>query len=326
MISSIHGPDNAHDAHGWVAFGVHEYHLAEHQVVGEYGSAAAQHRGRLAWVVVLTAVYMVVEVVGGLLTNSLALLADAGHMATDVFASVLALAAIWLGERPATARQTYGYQRVEVLAALANAIFLFMVCGAILWEAWRRFQDVPEVKGLPMLAVAAVGILVNLVAMAVLRRAAEQSLNIQAAFLHIVFDLLGSLAAVAAAAIIAFTGWYYADPLLSVLIDALILISAWRLVTETVKVLLEGTPSQVDLAHIRAALEEVPGVDKVHDLHVWTITSGYLALTAHARLSAQAHRMETLTALHEVARMQFDIQHCTIQLEELGYREAPTHA
>lgn len=295
-------------------------------MVGAYGGAAARYRRRLVLVVALTATYLVAEIIGALLTNSLALLADAGHMATDVFAGALALVAIWLGQRQPTERQTYGYQRIEVLAALANAVFLFAICGWIFWEAWRRLQEVPEVKGVPMLAIALLGVAVNLVGVLVLRQGAEESLNIQGAFLHVLFDLLGSVAAVAAAAIIAFTGWYYADPLLSVLINVLIFVSAWRLVQESAKVLLEGTPSQVDLARIRVALEEVQGVEGVHDLHVWTITSGYLALTAHAHIGRQADRMKTLTTLHQVARDQFDIRHCTIQLEEPGYQETPTHA
>lgn len=288
-------------------------------------SASGRHQGRLTIALVLTAAYVAAEVAAGLVTGSLALIADAAHMLTDAFGLGLTLFAIWLSARPATPTRTYGYYRTEILAALANALVLFAVSGAILYEAWRRFQSPPEVQSLPMLAVAFVGMLINLTSAWLLREGAAESLNVQGAFLEVVSDFLGSLAVIAAGLIMHFTGWYYADPLFSVLIGLFIVPRTWHLVNETVGILLEGTPSHLSLAQVRAVMEAVPSVVSVHDLHVWSITSGYVAVSAHARVAPTVDRMGTLQALRRVLQEQFQIEHATIQLEEPGYDEASTH-
>lgn len=292
----------------------------------EAASAAGRYRRRLTIVLALTGTYMLAEVAGGLLTGSLALLADAGHMATDVFGLGLALFAIWLGGRPASPERTYGYYRTEILASLLNAVLLFGISGYILYEAWRRFQAPPEVQSLPMLAVASVGLAVNLVGAWLLRGGAGESLNVQGAFLEVVSDLLGSLGVIVAGLVMYFTGWWYADPLFSVGIGLFILPRTWRLLSEAVGILLEGTPSHLNLAEVRAAMEEIPGVESVHDLHVWSITSGYVALSAHVRARGGIDRSQGLAAQNAVLRERFGIEHTTIQIEEEATEETRRHA
>lgn len=293
--------------------------------VSERASAAGRHTRRLAIVLALTATYMAVEVVGALVTNSLALLADAGHMLTDVFGLGLALFAIWVGSRAATPSRTYGYQRTEILAALINALILFLLAGYIAYEAWRRLQEVAEVQSIPMLVVAAIGMVVNLIGAWLLHSGAQESLNVRGAFLEVVSDLLGSLAVVTAALIIWFTNWYYVDPIFSILIALFIVPRTWRLFREAVGILLEGTPSHLNLADVRGAMEAMPAIESVHDLHVWAITSGYVTLSAHARLNGGVDSMETLAQLTAMLKERFDIDHTTIQLEEPSYEEAPLH-
>lgn len=288
-------------------------------------SAAGRHRQRLLVVMGLTGTYMVVEVVGALLTGSLALLADAGHMATDVFGVGLALFAVWLAGRPATPERTYGYYRAEILASLVNSMLLFGVSGFILFEAWRRFQAPPEVQSLPMVAVASVGLLVNLIGVWLLRAGAAESLNVQGAFLEVVSDLLGSVGTIVAGLIMYFTGWWYADPLFSVFIGLFIIPRTWRLLREAVGVLLEGTPSNVDLAEVRAVMEGVQGIDAVHDLHVWSLTSGYVALSGHAKLTPGVDRDVALADLIATLRQRFGIEHTTIQIEQEALDETRRH-
>ena len=273
----------------------------------------------------LTGGYLLVELLGGVLTGSLALLADAAHMGTDVFGLALALFAVWLGGRAPTPGRTYGADRAEILAAAVNAAVLFAVAGDLLTEAWRRLQAPPEVQSLPMLAVAAVGLAVNLVGVGLLRGGAGESLNVAGAFQEVVADLLGSLAVLAAGALMLLTGWWYADPLFSVAIGLFIIPRTWRLLREAVHVLLEGTPAGVDLAAVRAALQAVPGVRAVHDLHVWSITSGSAALSAHVLLDGDpggAERARLLSALGALLRERFGLAHTTLQLEDPGVEEA----
>ena len=277
----------------------------------------------------LTGGYLLVELLGGALTGSLALLADAAHMGTDVFGLALALFAVWLGARAPTPGRTYGAARAEILAAAVNAAVLVAAAGAILHEAWRRLQAPPEVQSLPMLAVAAVGLAVNLVGVGLLRGGAGESLNVAGAFQEVLADLLGSLAALAAGATMLLTGWWYADPLCSVAVALLVLPRTWRLLREAVHVLLEGTPAGVDLAAVRAALRAVPGVRAVHDLHVWSITSGSAALSAHVLLDGDpggAARARLLSALGALLRERFGLAHTTLQLEDPGVEEAAPHA
>lgn len=287
-------------------------------------SAGAQHRRALLLTFGLTFTYFIVEVVGGLLTNSLALLADAAHMLTDVGGLGLALFATWISQRPASPAKTYGYYRVEILAALVNAVVLFLLSFYILYEAYRRFQEPPEVQSLPMLVVALVGLAVNLIGIYNLRRGSKESLNLQGAFLEVVSDTLGSLGVIVASLIIYFTGWYYADPIFSVLIGLFILPRTWGLMIQAVNVLLEGAPAHVSLKAVEDAIRSIPGVAAVHDLHVWTITSGLEAMSAHVvladSLSLQAGQ-KILETLNAELKEKFAIEHTTIQVEYTSLAE-----
>lgn len=281
-------------------------------------SAGAQHRRALLLTFGLTFTYFIVEVVGGLLTNSLALLADAGHMLTDVFGLGLALFAIWISQRPASPAKTYGYYRVEILAALANALILFWISFYILYEAYQRFQEPPQVNSLPMLIVALVGLAINLIGIYNLRRGSKESLNVHGAFLEVVSDTLGSLGVIVASLIIYFTGWYYADPVFSVLIGLFILPRTWSLMMQAVNVLLEATPAHINLRAVHEAMRAIPGVAEVHDLHVWTITSGMEALSAHVVLASKKQFDESqkiLDLLNTKLKSDFGIAHTTIQIE-----------
>lgn len=287
-------------------------------------SATTQHRRAMQTTFALTFIYFLVEVAGGILTNSLALLADAAHMLTDVGGLALALFALWMSQRPATPRKTYGYYRVEILAALANAVVLFLIAFYILYEAYRRFQEPPEVASLPMLGVAVVGLGVNLFGIWNLRRGAKESLNVQGAFLEVVSDTLGSLGVIVAAVIMLATGWYYADPLFSVLIGFFILPRTWGLMTQAVNVLLEGTPAHINLKAVEEAMRSVPGVAAVHDLHVWTITSGMDALSAHVVLAEGTEPRDAQNVLERLnvqLKDEFGIDHTTIQVEHASRAE-----
>lgn len=281
-------------------------------------SAAAQNRRALFITFSLTFSYFIVEVVGGILTNSLALLADAAHMLTDVGGLGLALFAIWIGQKPATSEKTYGYYRVEILAALANAVVLFFISFWILYEAYRRFQEPPEIAGVPMFLVAIFGLVVNLVGFFILREGAKESLNIQGAFLEVISDALGSVGVIVAALLIWWKGWYYADPIFSVLIGLFILPRTWKLLTQAANVLLEATPAHINIPAVEQAMLKVDGVKAVHDLHVWTITSGMEALSAHVVLTEGCESQtaaEILEPLTAVLKEEFGIDHTTIQVE-----------
>ena len=238
--------------------------------------------GRLWAVLALTGMFMVVEAVGGWIAGSLALLADAGHMLTDVGALGLSLLTAWIAQRPADHSKTYGYLRWEILAALVNGAALFGIAGWVVVEAVQRIQHPEPVRAGLFLAVAAAGLVVNLVSLAALHGGREGSLNTRGAYLHVLGDALGSVGALTAAGIIALTGWTVADPLVSVLLSLLILAGAWRLIRESTDILLESVPRHVSLAEVQARLLAVPGVSAVHDLHVWTVTSGMVAMSGHA--------------------------------------------
>ena len=279
----------------------------------DHGSGAGARQ--LVIVLVLTAGFTVVEVAGGLLTGSLALLADAGHMLSDAGSLALALLAAWLGGRAATSQQTFGYRRAEVLAALVNGVALVVISLWILVEAYQRLSRPPEVLGGWMLAVAALGLIVNLVAARILFSGHEENINVAAAARHVLADLLGSVGAVAAAAIILLTGWRYADPAVSVVIALLVLASAWPILRDAIRILLESTPRGVDAATVGRAMAERPGVLEVHDLHIWTITSGFPALAAHVLVApgddCHARRRELEQMLHD----SFGIHHTTLQVD-----------
>lgn len=292
----------------------------DHRHLGPVGAPdRATDRRRLGAVLVLTLVYMLAELVGGLWTRSLALLADAGHMLTDVASLSLALGALWFVRRPPTTRHTYGFHRVEILAALINGVVLWAI---VLWigvEAIDRLRSPAPILAGPMMAIAAGGLLVNGAAFWILHGrhdpAVERSLNLHGALLHVVGDLLGSAGALAAGAAAAFLGWRFADPVASLVIGALILISSWRLVRDAVHVLLEGAPADLDVGAMIDRVRSVEGVAGIHDLHVWTLTSGYAALSAHVVCGHAEEREMLLARVNRVLREEFGIIHTTIQLE-----------
>ncbi len=260
---------------------------------------------------------MLVEAAGGFLANSLALLADAGHMFTDVAALTLTLAAIWFASRPATSRKTYGYYRTEILAAFINGIALVLLSLWIIYEAVERWQSPPEVKGFEMTIVAVGGLIVNLIAAGLLHSDHKHDLNLRGAWLHVMGDLLGSVAAIGAGLLIIFFGWSLADPLCSIFISIVIIVSAWRLILESVNVLLEGTPSHIEIGSVESAILDTEGVGGVHDLHVWTISSGIEALSAHITHGDSVSHSELLATVRNRLHSDFGIDHLTIQMETL---------
>lgn len=263
----------------------------------------------------LTALLAVVEAVGGVLTGSLALLADAGHMVSDAASLALALVAVALARRPATPQRSFGLQRAEILAALANGVGLVLIAGWILWEAVERLGEPGDVLAGPMLAVAVGGLAVNAASALVLSRGVEESLNRSAALRHVVADALGSVGAIAAALVILTTGWRYADPLVSVLIAVLVLASSRTILRDSLRVLLEEAPSGIDVGELGRRMVGVQGVREVHDLHVWTITSGFPALAAHVLVGAGQDCHETRRALERMLRGEFAIEHTTLQVD-----------
>jgi cobalt-zinc-cadmium efflux system protein len=280
------------------------------------------HRGgkrELFWTLLLLCGYLVAEVVGGLITNSLALLADAGHMFSDVAALGLSLFALWMAERPPTPQRTYGYYRTEILAALANGAALVAVSVFIFLEAVRRFRHPPEVHGGVMLAIALGGLLVNLAGLRLLGAHRQESLNIRGAWLHVLTDTLGSLGTIVAGGLIWGLGWNLADPLTSILVGLLVIYSAWQLVAESVSVLMENAPLGVDVDEVRDCMARSPGVCSVHDLHVWTITTGLNALSAHVVIEDGRGHAELLTEIRQVLHEHFGIDHITIQIEPGDY-------
>ena len=291
-----------------------------------YGHSHAGHshdrgnadRRALATVFTLTAGFMVVEIVGGLLTGSLALLADAGHMLSDAVSLGVALFAVWLAARPATPQRSFGYKRAEILAALFNGVTLVAISVWVFYEAYRRLSEPPEILGGPMLAVAVVGLLVNVAGAAILARSGGESLNVQGALRHVLADLAGSVGAIAASVVIITTGWVYADPLISVLIGLLVLGSSWRLLRDSVNVLLEQAPRGLDAEEVGTSMVGVPGVEEVHDLHVWTITSGFPALAAHVLVGRNQDCHARRRDLEKLLANDFGIEHTTLQVDHVG--------
>jgi len=272
---------------------------------------------RLKLALVLTFVYMIAEAIGGWLTNSLALVADAGHMLTDVAALTLTLFAIWFADRPATSRKTYGYYRLEILAAFVNGIALVLLSIWIIYEAFNRWQNPPNIAGMQLTIIAAGGLVVNIIAAYLLHSDHKHDLNVRGAFLHVVGDLLGSGAAVVAGVLIAAFGFLWADALGSALISLIIIFGAWRLILDSVNVLLEGTPRYINLSAVESTILETTGVGGVHDLHVWTISSGIDALSAHISHDDSVSHSELLAVVRGKLHDNFGIDHLTIQMETL---------
>jgi cobalt-zinc-cadmium efflux system protein len=281
--------------------------------------AAASER-RLRIVLCMGIVYLVAEVITGLMTGSLALLADSGHLLTDVLGLSMALAAIRFARRPATPGKTYGFYRAEILAALVNGVVLLGVAGWILYAASQRLSEPAEVNAGPMLLVAIGGLIVTLIGARLLHAGARGSLNVRAAFLEVVGDLLGAVGTIAAALIILTTGWTLADPLISAVIGVLIVPRAWSLLRSVVDVLLESTPRHLDMADIESAMRQVPGVDSVHDLHVWTITSGFDAMSGHVRSNGRPSE-DVLHDLRRMLREKFGVEHMTLQVEAADHAD-----
>lgn len=278
-------------------------------------SAAAGHRTRLLGVFGLTFSIFFIEIIGGLLSNSLALLADAGHVFTDVFGVGFALTAIWLAGRPATGERTFGFLRLEILAAVTNAILLFGVAAFVLYQAWRRLAEPVEVTSGLMLAVAVLGLAANAVSLFLLRQAQADSLNMRGAYLEVMGDLAGSVAVIVAAVVIALTGWTTADAVASAVIGLLILPRTWGLLREALDILLEATPKGIKIEEVRSHILEAPGVVEVHDLHAWTITSGMNVVSAHVVLNDDAKPGDILDHLGLCLSKDFDVKHSTFQLE-----------
>ncbi len=292
--------------------------MSQHGGQQQAGSQGERNSRRLALTLILAAGYMVAEVVGGLLTGSLALLADAGHMLSDVGALGFSLVALRIARRPRDQRRTYGYHRAEVLAAFTNAAVLLAISITIVVEAVRRLHSPTNVEGGPMLALATGGLLVNLAGLWILHRGRRESLNVRGAWLHVLTDALGSIQAMVAGALIWGFGWDLADPIASVLISVLVAYSGWGLLKEAANVLMEGAPGHIAVADVEAAILKVEGVREVHDLHVWTITSGFVALSAHVSARAAAPE-DLLWRIREMLEARFHIEHSTIQLElEMG--------
>jgi cobalt-zinc-cadmium efflux system protein len=278
----------------------------------------SQNRRALAAALAITAAYTVAEVIGGLITGSLALLADAGHMLSDNFSLGLALFAFWLSAKPPTPDRSFGYKRAEILAALVNGATLVAISIWIFYEAYRRFLAPPEILGGWMMAVAVMGLFVNVAAAWVLMRSEAKSLNLQGALRHILADLAGSVGVIAAALVILLTGWLYVDPIISVLIGFLVLASSWKLLRDSVSILLEQSPPGMDAEEVGRKMVSIEGVEDVHDLHVWTITSGFPALAAHVLVGNDEDCHERRRELEKMIYREFGIEHTTLQVDHVG--------
>ncbi|TMA11896.1 MAG: cation transporter [Deltaproteobacteria bacterium] len=278
---------------------------------------------RLTWALAITTVYFFAELIGGLLTNSLALLSDAGHMLSDIAALGLSLFAFRMARRPATAQKTYGYHRLEIVVALLNGLALWLVVGMIFHAAYNRLFDPPEVESLGMLVIAAIGLGVNIAAGAILYGSHHECLNLQGALLHVISDALGSIGAIAAAMIMLMTSWTIADPIISIFIGLLILYTSWSPIKESIGILMQSVPRGIDLGRVQEAIVQVRGVIQVHDLHVWSVTSGVFTLTAHAVIDGRENLQQVLNEIEGVLKDRFRIEHTTIQLEteDRGERE-----
>lgn len=297
----------------------HEHHSG----CGHHGPHEHAHdlrgasRRSLASALVLIVGYMIAEIIGGIISGSLALLADAGHMLTDAASIGLALIALHFSARPASARRTFGYRRLEFLAALVNAVTLWLIAAWVVYEAYHRFTVMPDVRGEIMLSVGSVGLVVNLVAAWILHRPAGHSVNVEGAYQHVVADLLGSVGVVVSGILVWGFNWKVADPILSVIIGILILVSSWRLLGKVIHVLLQGVPQHVDIGRLCRKMGEVVGVGSIHDIHVWSLASDYDVLTAHVLVDPEVEDVSFIrNRLREIASRDFGIRHVTLQLED----------
>jgi cobalt-zinc-cadmium efflux system protein len=305
----------------------HDHHHGHDHGPGGHDHAAHASVKSLRIALTMTATLLVAEVIGGILSNSLALLADAGHMLTDVGALALSLFVAWFSRQPETPKKSFGYLRWEILAAFLNGSVLLLISIFIIVESVLRLRTPEPVEGGLMLWVAVAGLIINVISARVLHSSAESSLNVRGAYLHVLGDLLASVGTVAAAIIIRYTGWLAADPIASFITTALIVRGAWNLVRESVDILLESTPRHIDAEDVRAQLEAIPGIESVHDLHVWSVTPRMVAMSAHAIVRDASQQQHVLEHVHDAMQL-FGIGHVTVQIEQkdMGVREAHAHA
>lgn len=293
----------------------HDHKGGSHSHGHSHGDAKKLSKKRLFTVLALTGSFMIIEAIGGFMTGSLSLVADAGHMLGDVAALALAVFAMWLSSKPANASRTFGYHRSEILAALANSVMLVVISIFVFGEAISRFSNPPTVQSMPMLIVAIGGLVVNLISMQLLTDSAEKSLNAKAAYLEVFSDMISSAGVIVASIVMMNTGWYIADPLLSALLAIFILWRTWGLLKESIDILMENAPDHVNLQELTAAISAVSGVVAVHDLHVWTITSGMVSMSGHVAIQENADPEAILDQLKELLEHKYEINHTTIQLE-----------
>ena len=298
--------------------GQHHEHAHGHDHGHGIGGKREGNTSALRWAFGITTLILVAEAVGGWLTNSLALLSDAGHMLSDAASLGLSLLAIHFAQKPASASKSYGYRRLEILAALANGVALFVIAVAISWEAAHRLFAPPPVASLPMMGIAGIGLAANLASAWVLLHQGDvkDNLNLRSAYLHVLGDALGSVGALLAGALMYFYGWYIADPIVSVVVALLILRGAWGVVSQSLHILMEGTPAGSNIEAMIASLETIPGVCNVHDVHVWTVTSGYDVFSCHLVVSKGTNITKVVAAGAELLERQFGIRHTTIQVLE----------
>jgi cobalt-zinc-cadmium efflux system protein len=299
--------------------GHHHGHSHGHSHEHSHGHSHTGNKKALLTAFILIAAFMVVEVIGGLLTNSLALLSDAGHMLSDAAALGLSFFAIKLGEKQVSQGKTYGYKRFEIIAAALNGLTLIAISVYIFYEAFQRFFAPPEVQSTGMLIISSIGLLVNIIAAWILMGGDKDgNLNVRSAFLHVLGDMLGSVGAIIAALLIMFFGWTLADPIASVIVAVLIIISGIRVTKDSFHILMEGAPAQINSDQVKAALGGIPSVKEVHDLHIWTITSGYPVLSCHITISDDAANDEILHQAQKILHDDFHVEHSTIQVEKAG--------
>jgi cobalt-zinc-cadmium efflux system protein len=295
----------------------HHHDSAETPAVLHYpGARQGENKAVLQTVLVLTLCFFFAELAGGIWTNSLALLSDAGHMLSDIAALGLALFALWVAEKPPHNKKSFGYYRAEILAAFTNGAALVAIAIVIFHEAYQRFQAPQEVKSLPMLVIAAVGLVINLAGAYLLSKAGRENINIRGVLIHVLGDALGSLGAIAAGAVIWTKGWMWFDPLVSVFIGSIIIYSAWRLLWDTLHILMQGVPPYIDLEEIKRAMLAVEGVKGICDLHIWTLTSHVDMLSAHVVIAEMSRSREILGTLNKTLQERYGVEHVTIQIED----------
>jgi len=291
-------------------------HNHSHGHSHSHGHAHTNNKKALFWAFLLIATFMVVEVIGGVITNSLALLSDAGHMLSDAAALGLSLFAMKLGERKATQSKTYGYKRFEIIAAALNGLTLIIISIYIFVEAYHRFTDPPQVQSMGMLTISVIGLIVNIIAAWILMSGdKDENLNVRSAFLHVLGDMLGSVGAITAALLIYFFDWGLADPIASVAVAILIIISGWRVTKESFHVLMEGTPEQIDVNEVKDEIMKIPEVKDMHDVHIWSITSGVLMLSGHIAVKGEGAHDRVLHKAQKLLHDRFGIDHSTLQVE-----------